>query len=124
MGWLIKKISPRKRDQVNDSPKGKSWDSVKGEMYVLSVVDHRWVGCRLVSRKDSERQQIRSVHGRCHGHLRSGGGRDAHAICRLWRLRGNHHYDSRCHAWWSPSDAACRFGERQKDVRSAVLRVK
>ncbi len=37
---------------------------------------------------------------------------------------GNHHYDSRCRDWCSPSDAACGFGERQKDVRSAALSVK
>src|SRR5260370_21816753 len=93
-------------------------------MYVLSGVDHRWVGCRLVSRKAPERQRIRSVHGHCHGHLRSGGGRDAHAICRLWGIRGNHYYDSRCHDLCSPSDAACGYRERQKDVCPAALSVK
>jgi hypothetical protein len=35
----------------------------------------------------------------------------------------NDHYDSRCHNWCSPSDAACGFGERQKDVRAPVLSV-
>ena len=57
------------------------------------------------------------------GYLRSRGGRASHAIRRLWRFSGGHLYDSCCHDWCSPSDAARGFRERQKDVRSAILSV-
>jgi len=57
-------------------------------MYFL-VVDHRWGWFRLVSRKDSERQQItvRSMDvamGIC-GAVWAGFSCES---CRLWRLRG------------------------------------
>src|SRR5467141_2467928 len=98
-------------------------DSVKGDMYVLSVVDHRWVGCRLVSRKDSQGYWIRSVDGHRDRHCWSRDGRIPHALRRLFRLSGNDLHNPSRNNWCRTSDAARRFHERQKALRAATLDV-
>jgi len=96
---------------------------IKGEMYLLSVVDHRWVGCRLVSRKDSQGQWIWSLDGHCDRHWRSSGRRIPHALRRLFRLSGNDLHNASRNNWRRTSDAARRFRERQKALRAATLNV-
>jgi len=48
----------------------------------------------------------------------------AYRVGRLYRLPGNYCYDSPCHDWRGPSDAARGFRERQTDVRLTALMVK
>src|SRR6516165_71539 len=92
-------------------------------MYVLSVVAHRWVGCRVVSRKDSQGQWIWSVDGHCGRHWRSCGRRIPHALRRLFRLSGNDLHNASRNNWRRTSDAGPRFHERQKALRTATLNV-
>jgi len=48
-------------------------------MYFLSWISLGWLSAGQP--EDSERPAYGPFHGHCHGRLRSGGGRDAHAIC-------------------------------------------
>src|SRR5260370_12081844 len=92
-------------------------------MYVFFFVDHRWVGCRLVSRKDSQRQWIRTVGGHHDRDWWSYSGRIPDALGRLFRLSGNDLHNHGRNNWRRTSDAARRVRERQKALRAVTLNV-